>query len=164
MIQARRCGQVRASRNTGRRNRRICSCVMFLAQRPMNDRKIEQDWLGVALVGNKFSPIPSKISFHMKKRWLVTVRNLQSNKSFLTLKLSQYRKSDSTFPHASLSRPAATAANSEQRCVCARPSDPPKLRRSAAPRALSLILQSKSSIFLWNSLGSDCQSEMTGRG
>ena len=39
------------------------------------------------------------------------------------------------FPHASKSRPAATAAYSETPCVCARPSDPRKQCLSAAPRA-----------------------------
>ena len=36
--------------------------------------------------------------------------------------------------------------------VAARPSDPPKLCRSVAPRARPLILQSKPSIVFWNSL------------
>ena len=56
------------------------------------------------------------------------------------------------FPQASRSRPAATAADSETPCVCARPSDPPTLCRSAAPRAWPLILQSNPSIVFSNSL------------
>ena len=66
------------------------------------------------------------------------------------------------FPQASRSRPAATAADSETPCVCARPSDPRKQSRRAAPRAWLLILPSKPSITFWNSLRRDCQ--MTCRG
>ena len=41
--------------------------ILFLfTQRPMNDWKIEQS-TGTALVGNSFWPIPSKISFCLKK-------------------------------------------------------------------------------------------------
>ena len=50
--------------------------------------------------------------------------NLQRIKTILTLELSHYRKSGSTF---SSSEPAATAADSEMPCVYARPSDQPKL-------------------------------------
>ena len=56
-------------------------CHIF-TQRPMADRKIERSE-GRGIVRNKFSPIPSRIS----------ARNLQSIKTFLTLELSQYRKS-----------------------------------------------------------------------
>ena len=70
------------------------------------------------------------------------------------------------FPQASQSLPAATASYSETPCVCARPSDPHKQSRTAAPslgpRAWPLILPSKPSITFWNSLLRDCQ--MTGRG
>ena len=66
------------------------------------------------------------------------------------------------FPKASQSLPAATAADSETPCVCARQSDPCKQSRRATPRAWQLILPSKSSITLWNSLQSYCQ--MTCRG
>ena len=52
----------------------------------------------------------------------------------------------------SRSLPAATAADLETPCVCASPSDQPKVCRSTAPRALPLILQSKPLIVLWNSL------------
>ena len=53
--------------------------------------------VGTAVVSNKFSAIPLKISFHMKTKRLVTAQNLQSIKNFLTFELSQYRKSGSTF-------------------------------------------------------------------
>ena len=64
------------------------------------------------------------------------------------------------FPQASLSRPAANAADSETLCVCACPSDQPKLCLTAAPSARPLILQSKPSTIFWNSLRRECQ--MTG--
>ena len=63
---------------------------------------------GAALVGNNISPIPLKISFRMKKKLLVAARNLKSIETFLTLELSQYRKSSCKL---SQSRPAATAAD-----------------------------------------------------
>ena len=49
--------------------------------------------MDAALVGNNFSPIPSKISFH-----IVVARYLQSIKSYLTHEPSQYpsRKSEGT--------------------------------------------------------------------
>ena len=85
--------------------------------RSMNDPKIEQS---TALVVTMFSRNPSKVH------------------------LRQYHKSGSTF---SLSEPvAATATDSGTPCVCLRLSDPPKLCQIAAPRARSLILQSKPSI------------------
>ena len=102
--------------------------------------------MGTALVGNNFSPSPSKISFHMKRKE-VTRRG--------PIELSQYRKSGSMF---SSSEPvAATAANSETPCICARPSDPRKQCRRAAPWAWPLILPSKPSITFWNSLWINCQ-------
>ena len=112
--------------------------------------------MGAALVSNNFQPIPMDIPFPMKKKSVVTARYLQSIKTFLTLELSRYRKSGSTF---SSSEPAA---DSETPCVCARPSDLRQPCRSAAPRAWPLILPSKPSITFWNSLWRDCQ--MTGRG
>ena len=47
------------------------------------------------------------------KKSVVTAQNIQSNETFLTLKVSQYCKSGSTFSQASRSRPASTAADSE---------------------------------------------------
>ena len=46
--------------------------------------------MGTALVCKYVLPIPLKISFHMKKKWLVAARYLQNIKPFLNLKLSQY--------------------------------------------------------------------------
>ena len=39
--------------------------------------------MGAALLVNNISPIPLKISFHMKKKVLVVARNLQSIKTFV---------------------------------------------------------------------------------
>ena len=93
--------------------------------------------------------------------------NLQSIKTFLTLELSQYCQVSiarvvACFPQASRSQRAATAANSERPCVCARPFNPPKQCRRAAPRACPLILPSKPSITFWNSLQRDCQMTLQG--
>ena len=90
--------------------------------------------------------------FPMKTKSVVTARYLQSIKTFLTVELSQYRKSGSMFSSSEPARPAATAADSETPCVCARPSDPPKLCRSAAPKTWPFILQSNPSIVFSNSL------------
>ena len=136
--------------------------VLFLChiftQRPMNDRKIERsDGRGF---GRQQLPADSNgHSISNEKKSVVTAQYLQSIKTFLTLELSRYRKSGSTF---SSSEPAATAADSETPCVCARPSDPRKQSQRAAPRAWPLILPSKPSITFWNSLRRDCQ--MTCRG
>ena len=56
-------------------------------QRPTagSDPKRLSEVMGAALVGNNFSPISSKISFHVKKKWIVAARNLPSIKTFLTL-------------------------------------------------------------------------------
>ena len=64
--------------------------------------------MGAALVGNNFSPIPPNFSFHMKKKSVVTARNLQSIKTFLALELSPYRKSGST---VSSSEPVAARSD-----------------------------------------------------
>ena len=65
----------------------------------MNDCKIEQSdgrCLGWQHCLNNFSPIPMEIPF---PTWtiFVTARYLQSIKTFLTVELSQYSKSGSTF-------------------------------------------------------------------
>ena len=64
--------------------------------------------MGAALVGNNFLLIPSKFSFHMKKKRLVAARNLQSIKTLLALELSQYHKSGSMFFS---SEPVAASSN-----------------------------------------------------
>ena len=64
--------------------------------------------MSVALVGNILSPISSKISFRMKTKLLVEARNLQVNKTLLTLELSQDCKSGSMF---SSSEPVAASSD-----------------------------------------------------
>ena len=64
--------------------------------------------MGAALVGNNFQPIPMDIPFPKKKNSVVTARYLQSIKTLLTLELSQYSKSNSTF---SSSEPVAARSD-----------------------------------------------------
>ena len=112
--------------------------------------------MGAALVGEIFVT-------HEKKSRLVAqtvaAQNLQSIKTLLTLELSQYRKSGSMF---SSSEPVAARSDCRRLGNALCPSDPRKQSRRAAPRAWPLILPSKPSITVWNSLRRDCQ--MTGRG
>ena len=88
-------------------NMRFCSYVTFLLRDQWMIKRLSKE-TGAALVGNNISPIPLKISFRMKKKLLVAARNLKSIETFLTLELSQYRKSSCKL---SQSRPAATAAD-----------------------------------------------------
>ena len=74
----------------------------------MNERLSEV--MGAALVGNNFSPIPLKFSFHMKKKSDLS-RPDKALKPFLTFKLKKYCKMTARFLQASRSLPAATAAN-----------------------------------------------------
>ena len=68
--------------------------------------------MGVALVGNNFSPILSKFYFTWKikvtRRLVVAARKLQSTKTFVTLELSQYQKSGFIF---SSSEPVAASSD-----------------------------------------------------
>ena len=78
---------------------------------------------------------------------------LEIYKAFLTIKLSQYSKSESTI---SSSKPVSTHSYchrlGDTLCLCS-PVHPPKLCRCAAPRARPLILILSSGI----ASGSDCQ-------
>ena len=71
--------------------------------------------------------------------------HLQSIKILLTLKLNQYSKNGSTFPKASRSLPAVTAADLEISCafVCSLTSLSWSSALSSVPQAQTLILQSK---------------------
>ena len=60
----------------------------------MTDRTIE--WSNERGFGRQ--QLPSKISFHMKRKSLVAASYLQSIKTLLTVELSQYHKSGSAFP------------------------------------------------------------------
>ena len=95
----------------------FCSYVIFLLRDQWLIERLGEA-MGSVLVCNKFLPIPSTVSFHMKKKWLCCPK-FTSIKTLLTLELSQYLKSGSIcFPQASLLQPAATAAYLETPCVC----------------------------------------------
>ena len=66
--------------------------------------------MDAALVCNNFSPIPPKFSFHMKK-WLVAAWYLQSVKPIWLSNWVSIARVAARFHQASLSRPAATAAD-----------------------------------------------------
>ena len=53
------------------------SYVIFLLSDQWMIKRLSEA-MSAALVGNNFSPIPFKISFHMKSEWLVTALNLRS--------------------------------------------------------------------------------------
>ena len=64
--------------------------------------------MSMALVCINFLPIPSKLSFHMRKIIHRHGPKFISHKNLLTLELSQYHKSDSTF---SSTEPVAANSN-----------------------------------------------------
>ena len=106
--------------------------------------------------------ITSKISSQFKKKWLVAAQYLQSIKIFLTLELSQYCKSGSSavarFPQ---SKHVAASSNCRRLgnvlCVCARPSDQPKLA-GARPKELDHWFCSQDlRLSSWIAFASDCQ-------
>ena len=93
--------------------------------------------MGAALVSNNFSPIPSKISFHMRKKWLAAARILQSIKTLSTLELSHYCKSDSMF---SSSEPVAARGIcrwlGNALCLCL-PVWPAQAEQESSPQSLA---------------------------
>ena len=94
----------------------------------MNDHKIERnDGHGFGRQQLLANSIENCIS--NKKKWLVAGRYLQSINTFLTVELSHYRKSGSTF---SSSEPVAARSDCCRLGKPCRPSNPPKLRLSAA--------------------------------
>ena len=122
-------------------------CLFLLTRRMLNET------MGAALVGDNFSPIPSKISFHMKRKWLVTARTymkskwlvaaqtlhcLQSIETFLPLELSLYRKSSSMF---SSSEPVAARSDCRPlgnvRCLCS-PVRPAQAVPESCPKSLAV--------------------------
>ena len=131
------------------RFRTCCFFLIFFAQKPMNDLKFERS-NEHGLVGNNFSSITSKISFHIKK--FLQPEIYTALKLFLNLEQSQHRKSGSTI---SSSEPVAACSDCSRlgNALClSRPSDPPKLCRSAAPRAKPLLFQSNPLITFCDSL------------
>ena len=80
-------------------------CYIF-TQRSMNDRRLSEAktpgvlrWVHRRRLwsATTFRQFHRKVQSHEYKKWLVTARNLQSIKTFLTVERSQYRKSGSTF-------------------------------------------------------------------
>ena len=113
----------------------MSNCHVF-TQRPMTGQKIEQSnscsfglqqLLANSTRKKRDSSLPN-IYIAWRPFWLLNWVSIASRR----------RKSGSTFldcfPQASLLRPAVTAADLETPCVCARPSDPLRLCRNAAPR------------------------------
>ena len=100
--------------------------------------------MGAALVSNNFQQIPMDIPFPMKKNSVVTARYLQSIKTLLTLELSQYRKSNSTF---SSSEPVAARSDCRRLgnalCLCS-PVRPAQAEPERGPKSLAIDIAVKS--------------------
>ena len=90
------------------RNLWFCSYIIFLLRDQWMIARLSEAAMGVALVGNNFWLIPWEFHFPTKKNSVVTAWYLQSIKTFLTVELSQYRKSGSTF---SSSEPVAASSD-----------------------------------------------------
>ena len=94
--------------------------------------------MGAALVGNNFWPIP--LEFHN----VVTAQYLQSIKTFLTVELSQYRKSGSTFFS---SEPVAARSDCRRLgnavCLCS-PVRPAQAVPERGPKSLAIDFAVKS--------------------
>ena len=127
------------------------TCSLFLCyiftQRPMNDCKIEQSYRHCfgqqQLLANSIENFIS----HEKKKLLVGVvaaQYLQSIKTFLTVELSQYSKSGSTF---SSSEPVAVSSNCSRianvMCLCT-PFQPTKAVPQLGPKSLAIDFAVKS--------------------
>ena len=120
-------------------NMLFCSYVIFLLR---DEWMIERfsEAMGAALVSNT-------ILFHMKGKSDSSRPEIyKALKPYWLLNWVSITRVVACFPQASLLQPAATAADSETPCVCARPSNPHKQSRRAAPRAWPLIFPSKPSI------------------
>ena len=144
----------------------FCSYVICLLRDQWMIERLSKT-MGAALVDNNIMPIPSKISFNMKKtcKWLVTAWYLQALNTFWLSNWVSIVRVVARFPQASWSLPAATAANLETPCVCAFPSDQPKQCLIAAPlptQELGHWFCSQSLIFFWNGLGEWLPSNLQG--
>ena len=82
--------------------------------------------------------------FHRKKKWFVAARYLQSIKTLLTVKQSQYRKSDGTF---SSSEPVAARSDCRRLgnalCLCS-PTWPTHAVPERCPKSLAVDFAAKS--------------------
>ena len=143
----------------------LCSYVIFWLKDQWMIKRLSKA-TGAGLVCNNFTPIPSKISFHMGiKSNLLNVSFRPEPKTFLALGLSRYSKSCSTF--SSSEQVAASSDCSRIRNTLShpvfllthptRPSTP-----ESCPKRLAVDSPSKPSITFWNRLQRDCQ--LIGRG
>ena len=82
----------------------------------------------------------------MKKKYVLTAQDFRSiqDKTFLTLEISQFRKSGSTFSSSDpdLTLPAATAAKWETQCLCW-PVWTAQAVQERGPKSLAIDLASK---------------------
>ena len=96
----------------------FCSYVIFLLRDQWLIERLSEE-MGAALVGNNFSPIPSKFSFQMKKKSNSTRDSrpeiYKALKPCWLLNWVSIARVVACFPQASLSLPAVTAA------TCKRP-------------------------------------------
>ena len=94
--------------------------------------------MGTALVGNSFLPIPSKFSFHMKKKVTCCCPKFRSIKTLLTLELSQNCKSGSM---VSSSKPVAAASDccrlGDALSLCL-PVRPAQTEQESCPKSLAV--------------------------
>ena len=104
---------------------------LTFTQRPTRDRKIERSNLNLNARGFGSLKVLTKsienfiyiIKLYEEKIiWFVTYQNLRESRPFLISKL--VTRMSALFPQASQLLPAATAADSETPCVCARPTHP----------------------------------------
>ena len=110
----------------------------------MNDRKIER--IDGRCFGRQQLPADSNgHSISNEKKSVVTARYLQSIKTFLTLELSRYRKSGSTF---SSSEPVAARSDCRRLgnalCLCS-PVRPAQAVPERGPKSLAIDFAVKSS-------------------
>ena len=119
--------------------------VLFLCNILLRDQWLIKRWIeamGAALVGNNFSPIPSKISFHMKTKNAHCCPKFAKHKTFQvsTLELSKYCKSGSMF---SSSEPVAASSDCSRLvnalCLCS-PVLPAQTVQESGPGPKSLAI------------------------
>ena len=130
---------------------RFCSYVIFLLRDQCMIARLSEA-MGAALVGNNCSPIPWKFHFQIPMK-----ENLSSRpdiytlviKTFLTVELSQYRKSGSTF----FSSEPVAARSDCHRLGNASPVRPAQAVPERGPKCLAIDFAVKSSRIVF---GGDC--------
>ena len=119
----------------------FCSYVICLLRDQWLIKRLSEA-IGTALVGNNFSPIPSKISFHMKTKNAHCCLQFAKHKTFQvsTLELSKYCKSGSMF---SSSEPVAASSDCSRLvnalCLCS-PVLPAQTVQESGPGPKSLAI------------------------